>query len=103
MNFDCPDSGAHWVGDLQHGYSRQPAEHRLQRDDPVRNQRLLEIVAVPEIEDSVGPQRVRRTGRRPDRWSISPVNCVYSSRTADRKSEQAALSLVSRSRARARP
>ena len=58
MNFNCAGFRAHGVGDLQHRYSRQPAEHRLQRDDPVRNQGLPEIVAVPEIEGSVGPQRV---------------------------------------------
>ena len=49
---------AHGVGDLQHRYPRQPAERRLQRDDPVRDQGLLEIVAIPEIEGAVAPQRV---------------------------------------------
>jgi len=49
---------AHGIGDLQHRDSRQPAEHGFERDDAVRNQRLLEIGAIPEIEGPVGLQRV---------------------------------------------
>ena len=49
---------AHGVGDLQHRDPRQPAEHGLERDDAVRNQGLLEVGAIPEIEGPVGSQRV---------------------------------------------
>ena len=49
---------AYGVGDLQHRCPRQPAERRFQRDGPVRDQGLLEIFAVPEIEAAVGLQRV---------------------------------------------
>ena len=46
------------ICDLQHRYPRQPAERRLQRDHSGRELRLLEIVAIPEIEAAVALQRV---------------------------------------------
>jgi hypothetical protein len=56
--FQLPGFGANGIGDLQHRDPRQPAEHGLERDDAVRNQRLLEVGAVPEIEGPVGAQRI---------------------------------------------
>ena len=93
---------AYGICDLQHRYPRQPAERRLQRDDPGRGLGLPEIFAIAEIEAAVALQRVQN--RLPSGSMVSiPVNCAYSSRTAARKAEHAALSRVSRSRARARP
>ena len=51
---------SHRVGDLQHRYSGQPAEHRLHRDDALLGLDLFEIAAVVQIEGAVGPQRVAK-------------------------------------------
>ena len=48
---------SHRICDLEHRYSGQPAEYRLNHD-AARDQGLLEIGAIPQIEGAVGPQRV---------------------------------------------
>ena len=58
MNFSSPVSERTGYAICNTRYPGQPAERRLQRDDPVRDQGLLEICAIPEIEGPVGPQRV---------------------------------------------
>ncbi len=49
---------SHGIGDLEHRYSGQAAEHRLHRDDTLRDLRLLEIGTIVQIERAVGPEQV---------------------------------------------
>ena len=90
------------IGNLEHSGPGEPAECRLDHRRIGVFQRALEVAAITQVEDPAGAERVaEQAAVGLDGQDAGKIGIFL--RTSERNFEQAALSWLSRSRARDRP